>query len=305
MPKPEHHDHHHHAKMNHFNRAFAIAFALNFLFTLIEAIYAIHAHSVALLADAGHNMGDVFGLACAGFANLLLNRYQHTKEKYSYGFKRSTILASLVNALILTATSAAILVETIERIAYPGAVQEKTVIIVACFGIFINTCTALLFRTHHHDLNIKSTFFHLAYDALISLGVVCSSLIIYITGWNLVDPLTSLVIILFMFKGTWNLLKQSMNLMLDAVPEHINLSKVAHYLSNIAGVTSLHDLHIWSLSTQEVALTVHLVMDESSLKDEDFARINHDLHHQFGIQHTTIQVEKNSDANQCGQKSKC
>ncbi len=300
-----HHDHDHsHAAPTNFNKAFAIAVTLNFVFTLIEAGYAIAANSMSLLADAGHNLGDVFGLALAWGANWLLTK--PSTERYSYGYKRTTIIASIVNALLLVATSAVIAYESIFKLLHPSMVNEKIVIIVALIGIFINGGSALLFiRGKKEDLNIKGAYWHLAADALISIGVVAAGIVIYFSHWYWVDPVVGLIIVATIIIGTWGLLRHSLSLLLDAVPPDIDQPSVVAYLTNLKGVTAVHDLHIWGLSTREVALTAHLVIPEDALTDEDYARINHELKCHFKIGHVTLQVEKGDQSVLCSQHASC
>lgn len=295
---------HAHAVPESFNLAFALAVSLNLLFTLIEAGYAIFAHSMSLLADAGHNLGDVFGLVLAWGASWLLTK--SATERYSYGYKRTTIIASIINAFMLVAASAIIAYESIIKLFHPAIVDEKIVIIVATIGILINGSTALLFmRGQKEDLNIKAAYLHLAADALISIGVVIAGVIILLTKQFWVDPIVGLIIVITIVMGTWQLLRQSLDLLLDAVPHHINYTGVNQYLAKLPGVKTVHDLHIWGLSTREVALTAHLVMPEKALSDEEQVKIHHDLKHDFGINHVTIQVEKGSDEHQCQLQESC
>ncbi len=304
------HSHDHHAAHDHthapsnFNTAFAVATLLNFAFVVIEVIYAVSASSMSLLADAGHNLADVLGLLMAWGASWLLKR--EASEKYSYGYKKTTILSALANALLLVATSAIIIYESINKLIHPVAVHEMTVMIVAFIGIIINGGTALLFmRGKGEDLNIKGAYLHLAYDALISLGVVIAGAIILWTQWSWLDPLAGIIIVIVILAGTWGLLRDSVNLILGAVPHGIDLAGVRYYLNGIEGVQAVHDLHIWGLSTQETALTVHLVMPEQVLSDADYIEINHILQHDFKIHHVTIQVEKGHEDNPCGLTDVC
>jgi cobalt-zinc-cadmium efflux system protein len=298
------HDHHHSHPDHSYNLAFAVAVLLNFGFTLIETGYAIVANSTSLLADAGHNLGDVLGLIMAWGSSVLLKRA--ATARYSYGFKKTTILAALANALMLVATSALIAYEAIDKLLKPGLVNENIVIWVALIGMAINGGTALLFlKGRHKDLNIKGAYIHLASDALIALGVVMAGLAIKITAWWWLDPLVGLLIVTAILWGTWGLLRDSVNLILDAVPHNINQAAVKKYLSDIKGVATVHDLHIWGLSTQETALTAHLIMPEQTLSDQDFEIINEILLHRFHINHVTIQVEKGHHADPCGQVIKC
>ena len=314
------HDHHHtHDKHNHshaghghghshaptnFNRAFAIATLLNFAFVVIEAVYAVLANSMSLLADAGHNLADVLGLLMAWGASWLLKR--EASEKYSYGYKKTTILSALANALLLVATSAIIVYESINKLIYPVEINEMIVIVVAFIGIIINGGTALLFmRGSEEDLNIKGAYLHLAYDALISIGVVIAGALVLWTKWIWLDPIVGIVIVAVILTGTWGLLRHSVELILGAVPHGIDLNGVRTYLSSIRGVEAVHDLHIWGLSTQETALTVHLVLPERVLSDADYAEITHILHHDYKIQHVTIQAEKGQADSLCSLVDTC
>jgi len=299
-----HDGHSHHPIPSSFNTAFAIAVGLNLAFTLIEAFYAVAANSMGLLADAGHNLGDVLGLSLAWGASVLVSR--GATEKYSYGFKRTTILAAIINALILVGTSAIIAYESIYKLLNPSEVHEITVIIVAFIGILINGGTALLFmRGSHADLNIKGAFLHLAYDALISFGVVVAGIVIMFTAWDWLDPIAGLGIVVIILLGTWGLLRDSVNLILDAVPHNIDQQSVRRYLCKLPNVFAVHDLHIWGLSTNEIALTAHLVMPNKTLSDEDFQKINTELKEQFAINHVTIQVEQGTTEDPCGQANVC
>jgi cobalt-zinc-cadmium efflux system protein len=303
MAAHHHHDHTHSIPAN-FNRIFVLAISLNFIFALIEALYALHASSMSLLADAGHNFGDVLGLIVAGISNWLLVR--SPTERYSYGYKKMTILSALINALLLLVTSVLILSEAIDKLFHPTVINEKVIIIVASLGVLINTSTALLFlKGSKHDLNLKSAYWHLAADALIAVGVVITGIILYYTHWWLLDPTVSILIVLAILWGTWRLLQDSINLILGAVPHTINQLAVRQYLAQLPGVESVHDLHIWALSTRETALTAHLIMPSQILTDEDYTKINHHLIHEFKINHVTLQVERGQGENPCGQALTC
>lgn len=298
----EHHPGHHHGGQN-FTLAFALSVGLNFGFTCIEAIYAIYANSMGLLADAGHNLGDVMGLLLAWGANYLLTK--PATARYSYGYKRTTILASIVNALLLVATCTLITYESVGKLLHPVVIQEKIVIIVAAIGIIINGGTALLFiQGHKKDLNIQSAFLHLASDALISLGVLIAGVIILKTNAYWVDPIIGLLIVIAILWGTWGLLRHSINLILDAVPYGIDIKGVSSYLKQLPGVEKIHDLHIWGLSTNEVALTAHLIAPEGGFNSRQYAEISHELHERFKIHHVTIQVEDGKDG-ACLQELSC
>ncbi len=299
----QHHSHghdHSHVVPETFGKAFALAVTLNFAFVIIEAIYAVSANSMSLLADAGHNLGDVLGLAMAWGASWLLTK--SATQKYSYGFKRTSIIAAILNALILVFTSGIIAYESIIKLIHPGEVHELTVIIIAFIGILINGGTALLFmRGRKDDLNIKAAFLHLAYDALISLGVVITGVIILFTHWVLLDPIVGLLIVVAILLGTWRLLIDSVNLILDAVPHTVDIDAVRTFLEKIEGVTALHDLHVWGLSTKEVALTAHLVMPEKRLSDTELHKIKIELKQHYKIDHVTLQVEAGDDSDACQQ----
>jgi len=296
--------HHHHPAPNSYNRAFAWAVSLNLLFVVVQAIYALKANSMGLLADAVHNFGDVLGLMLAWGASWLLTKA--SKARYSYGYKRTTILAAIANALLLVASSALIAYESILKLLNPVVVDETIVIVVAVIGTIINASTALLFmRGRHDDLNIKGAFLHLAADALLSIGVAIAGVIILFTGWMWIDPLVGLAIVVTILLGTWGLLRDSVNLILDAVPHNVDGPAVRAYLEKITGVTEIHDLHIWGLSTTDTALTAHLVMPNATLTDEDYERINEKLKHQYNIGHVTLQVETGEHEDPCGQRETC
>ncbi|MHA7840862.1 MAG: cation diffusion facilitator family transporter [Gammaproteobacteria bacterium] len=299
------HEHHHHHHLPHqLNILFAIAVSLNLGFTALEVVYATMANSMSLLADAGHNLGDVVGLAMAGMANWLLTR--PSSDRYSYGFKRTSILAALFNALILVGTSVLIAYESINKLLHPQEVQEYIVIIIAFIGIFINGGTALLFiKGSDEDLNVKGAFLHLAADALISVGVVVAGIVILFSHWHWVDPVVGLVIVALILISSWSLLRDSVNLILDAVPTNIDHKAVEQFLLNIPGVEGIHDFHIWGLSTKEVALTVHLIVPDVVFEDSQLNTISTTLRHDFSINHATIQVEKSHEDYPCGLEDSC
>jgi len=286
---PHTHGHHHHGELN-YNRAFAIGVALNLAFVVVEIIFGLFANSLALLADAGHNFSDVLGLLLAWGASVLGNRLPSARR--TYGLRRSSILAALLNSLILLIAIVMIAWEAIGRLIHPDAVATGTVMIVAFIGVIINTATALLFTGgKEHDLNIRGAYLHMAADAAISLGVVVGAFVIAITSWLWIDPALSLAIAAAIGIATWRLLRQSLNLSLDAVPEQIDVPAVRSYLGQLRGVVEVHDLHIWAISTTETALTVHLVKPEAIVDDDWLAEISEDLRQQFNIGHATIQIE--------------
>ena len=295
MPVMHSHGHsHHHSHGEHFashNRAFAIAVFLNLTFVAIEAVYGVLAGSLALLADAGHNLSDVLGLVMAWVASWLAG--QKATDRKTYGLKKSTILAALFNALFLIAAVGGIAWEAVRRFSEPAEVAGATVIVVAGIGVLINGITMLLFmRGQKGDLNIRGAFLHMAADTAVSVGVVVAGLVIMLTGLSWIDPLVSLVIAAVIFFSTWQLLKDSVSLAVDAVPRHIDPRKVYEQLHRLPGVESVHHLHIWALSTTETALTVHLVKPDAADDDQLIEQANHMLAHDFNIRHVTIQWER-------------
>ncbi len=285
-----HHHHEHAHTPKNYNRAFIIGIVLNTGFVAIEAFYGIFANSLALLADAGHNLSDVLGLVLAWGASILSRRLP--TNRHTYGLRRSSILAALFNAIFLLLVTGAIAWEAIQRFYAPSEVAGKVVMSVAAVGIAINTITALMFASgRDRDLNIKGAFLHMAADAIVSLGVVLAGIAIVATGWLWFDPVVSLIIVAVIVFGTWQLLRDSVNLALDGVPAGIELLAVRTYLEQIKGVAEVHDLHIWAMSTTETALTVHLVMPEGCPSDAFLTQICKQLHDLFGIEHATIQVE--------------
>lgn len=294
-----HHDHGHDHGHSHaparFGRAFAVGTTLNAGFVIAEVIAGIAAHSMALIADAGHNLGDVLGLLMAWAAAALARRAP--SARYSYGLGRGTILAALVNAVILLVSVGAIAVEAVRRLVAPEPVGTLIVMIVAAAGIVINGSTALLFASGRKgDLNIRATFQHMAYDALVSLGVVIAGAAILLTGWERLDPLASLAIAGMIVAGTWGLLRESAGLAMDAVPRGITPEAVRDYVLALPEVEAVHDLHIWPMSTTETALTLHLVTPAGHPGDGFVARLAEALHDRFGIDHTTVQIELDAAA---------
>ena len=292
---PVEHDHRAHAHHAHghvarnYGRAFAIGITLNLAYLGGEAVAGILSGSLALLADAGHNISDVLGLSLSWGAAVLSRR--QPSSRFTYGLRRSSILAALANATILLVVTGGIAWEAISRITHPMPVASGIVIVVAAVGIFVNGGTALLFASDGGDLNVKSAFLHLAADALVTAGVVVAGIAIWLTGWTRLDPLVSLVVSAVIVYGTWGLLKNALGLALDAVPEGVDATAVRAHLLALPGVTGLHDLHIWGMSTTETALTCHLIMPGGHPGDAVLGGVAEQLHRSFGIQHATIQIE--------------
>ena len=296
-----HHHHHHHAHVGaggSLGFVFALSIALNLGFVAIETVYGFIAHSMALLADAGHNFSDVLGLVASWAASILSAR--QPSARYTYGLRGSSILAALLNAIILLIAVGGIAVEAIQRIITPGPVAGFTIIGVACAGVVVNGIAAMLLGgSHHGDLNVKSAFAHMLSDAIVSLGVAAAGAVILVTGWVWLDPAASLVIAIVIVFGTWHLLRQSLDLALHAVPPDIDPAKVRAHLAGVAGVTEVHDLHIWPMSTTTTALTVHLVMPAGHPGDACLSDVAAALQSRFGIEHSTIQVETGDPAHPC------
>ncbi len=292
------HGHGHDHGGSNYNRAFIISVALNTGFVIIEAVYGILANSLALLADAGHNLSDVLGLLLAWGASILARRRPTARR--TYGLRRSSILAALLNAAFLLVVSGGIGWEAIQRFREPASVAGGTVITVAAVGIAINTVSALMFLSgRKSDLNIRGAFLHLVADAAVSVGVVLAGIAIIATGWLWFDPAVSLIVTVVIVAGTWQLFQESLNLITDAVPAGIEPLAVRTYLAELPGVTGVHDLHIWAMSTTETALTVHLVMPTGHSGDAFLARVVRELHDNFGIEHTTLQVETGDPSYPC------
>ena len=277
-----------------YGRAFLIGTILNLGFVAIEAGYGFAANSVALLADAGHNLSDVLGLLVAWGAVTLSKR--KPSAHYTYGLGRSSILAALFNAVFLLVAVGAIAYEAIRRFAHPQPVESTTVMIVAAIGIAVNGITAWLFASGRKgDINIRGAYLHMAADAAVSAGVVVSGFVILSTGWLWLDPLTSIVIVGVIMAGTWGLLRDAVAMSLDRVPAGIAPDEVEASLKSLPGVTRVHDLHIWSMSTTEVALTAHLVMPQGNPGDAFLHDTSAMLHDRFEIGHATIQIERDED----------
>ena len=289
------HDHahgHSHAPKD-FGRAFLIGIILNTGFVILEAVYGWLSGSMALIADAGHNLSDVLALLLAWGASAAAKR--PATQRFTYGFKSSTILAALANAGLLLIAIGAILFETLRRVAEPAPVQGETMAIVAGIGILVNAGTAALFLKGQDDINIRGAFLHMAADALVSLGVVIAGLAILWTGERWIDPAVSIAIVLVIAWGTWGLLKDSVAMSLLAVPKTVSQSGVHAYLAGLPGVEAVHDLHIWPMSTTETALTAHLVMPGGHPGDAFLREVAEELSHHHRIGHTTIQIERDRD----------
>jgi cobalt-zinc-cadmium efflux system protein len=269
---------------------FAIGIALNLGIVIIEVVYGLMSHSMALLADAGHNLGDVLGLALSGLAVVLAKRRPTTR--HTYGLRRTSILAALANALLLVGATGAVAWEAIQHLIHPGPVESGPMIVVAGIAVVVNGASALLFlKGRDHDVNVKSAFMHLAGDAVIALGVVGAGLVIRATGWVVLDPIASLLIAVAILAGTFSLLKTSVNLAVDAVPDGIDLAEVRRFLGAFEHIDAVHDLHIWPLSTTETALTAHLVTRRARLERGWLVEMRAQIHQRFEIQHVTIQLE--------------
>lgn len=284
----EGHGHHHHAPAD-FGRAFAIGIALNVAFVAVEAVAGVVYGSMALVADASHNLSDVLALALAWIASIAARR--PPSGRFTYGYKSSTILAALANALLLAVALGAILFETVHRMMNPTEPQGLAMAAVAGIGIVINALTAMLFLKGQEDINIRGAYLHMATDALVSFGVVVAGLAILVTGIWWIDPAVSLVILAVIAWGTWGLARDSLTMGLLAAPARIDLAQVKQHLASFDGVTAVHDLHVWPMSTTEVALTAHLVMPGRPAADSFLRDVAASLEAHFGVGHATLQVE--------------
>ena len=275
-----------------------IAILLNSIFVVVEFGYGFFAHSTALMADAGHNLSDVLGLVLAGSATLLARR--GPSQRFTYGLRSTSILAALGNAMLLLLACGAIGLEALQRLAHPPAVASVTVMLVSLLGIAVNGVSAWLFMAGRKgDLNIRGAYLHMASDALISLAVVIAAVVMMYTGWYWLDPVVSLAIVAVIVVGTWSLLRESVQLALNAVPAHIDVTAVEQHLRQLEGVSDVHDLHIWGMSTTESALTVHLVMPEGYPGDGAIDSIAQSLAKRFAIHHSTLQVERGTTQHAC------
>ncbi len=292
------HGHSHSHGPASYSKAFAIGVGLNVAFVIIEAVYGLRANSLALIADAGHNFSDVLGLLLAWAAAGLATRLPTANR--TYGVRRFSILAALGNALLLLFAIGLIAWEAIGRFGRPEPVEAGIVMAVATVGIVINLVTALLFmRGRRADLNIRAAFLHMGADAAVSAGVVIAGLAISITGWLWLDPAVSLLVAAVIGTGTWGLLRDSANLALDAVPAGVKHHEVEAYLARLPGVCEVHDLHIWGMSTTDIALTVHLIKPEVVDEDVFLANVSMEMRRRFGIQHPTVQIERGHGPTPC------
>lgn len=285
------HDHRHrHAPPKSYSGAFLVGICLNVVFVAVEAAYGVTSGSVALVADAAHNLGDVLGLALAWAAIRLAQ--QRPSKRRTYGLRKTTVLAALANSVLLLVAVGGVAREAVGRLREPASIDGTVVIAVAAVGVLVNGVSALLFaKGQKGDANLRGAFLHLASDAAVSLGVVVAGFVILRTGWTRVDAVVSLAVSLVILVGTWGLLKQSVNLALDAVPEGIDAEAVNAYLAGLPGVLEVHDLHIWAMSTTETALTAHLVMETSTCEPRFLGDVGKALRDTFAIGHSTLQVE--------------
>jgi cobalt-zinc-cadmium efflux system protein len=294
------HDHGHSHAPASFNRAFAVGIALNIAFVAIEAWYGWKISSLALLADAGHNLSDVAGLVLA-WGGALAGKLK-PNARHTYGWKRASILAAFFNALLLLVAMGSLAWEAFSRLGTPEATEGWTIMAVAGVGIVVNTATALLFmRGRKDDLNIRGAFLHMAADALVSLGVVIGGALYLWQGWDWIDPVMSLAIAVVIVLGTWDLFKQSLHLLFDGVPEGVDMAAVRALLLKLPGVAEVHDLHIWAMGSAEVALTAHMVLnDQATDTSAVLQAAEHELHKHFEIRHVTLQLESPAYAQRCG-----
>lgn len=285
-----HGEHRHHHLPANYNRAFIVGLVLNGGFVLTEFFFGFLANSVALIADAGHNLSDVLGLILAWAASLLVRRQPSSRK--TYGWRKSSIVAAFLNAVFLLLVTGGIAWESVQRFSTPHEVKGGMIILVAAIGIVINAVTALMFLSgRKQDINIRAAFSHMVADAMVSVGVVLAGIGILLTRWFWLDPAFSLIISILIIFNTWELLQESFHLVVDGVPTKIDERAVRTYLSELPRVTKIHDLHIWGISTTETALTVHLVIPTGHPGDEFLTQICRELHNNFGIDHSTVQIE--------------
>ncbi len=293
-----HHSHSHSHAPADFSRAFLVGIVLNLGFVITEVIFGVIAHSMALVADAGHNFSDVIGLVLAWWATEL-GKKAATRRR-TYGFKRASILAALANAAFLFVALGAIAWEAIQRFGRVEPVQTGIMVAVSLVGIVVNTATALMFLSgRKSDLNVRAAFLHMVGDAGITAGVVVAGLVIWKTGWQWLDPTVSLVIVAVIFWGSLGLARDSLNMALDSVPTHVDIHAIEEYLKSLPGVENVHDLHVWNMSTTETALTVHLRQVQVKVNDGFYGELAEYLHDEFGIDHPTVQIETGDGCVHC------
>lgn len=300
---PGHHHHHHHGPvvLTGVNRAFIAGIIFNFLFVIIEVIAGLYVHSLSLLSDAGHNLADTAALALSLLAYRLLK--VRSNEKYTYGYRKTSILVALFNAVVLLVSVGAIIYEAIHRLLNPEPLPGKTIALIAGIGIVINFLTALLFmKNKEKDINIKSAYLHLMSDALVSIGLVFGGLLIFYTHYFWIDSVLSLIIATVILLGTWRLLNESLRLSLDGVPLNIDISNIREAALKVPGVIDMHHIHVWAISTTENALTAHLVLAQETRPDQELNiknMLKHEIEHN-NIHHITLETER--DGIDCGEK---
>lgn len=293
------HSHSHtHSHPHDINKIFLLGISFNIFFIIVEIFYGMRANSVALIADATHNAGDVLGLLVAWFGYWIAHK--KAPEKFTYGFKNATVIAAFVNSIVLFMAIGGIAWEAIERLGQHESVTSSTVIFVAGIGIVLNGLTAYLFsRDRHHDINIKGAFLHMMFDAAISAGVLLAGILIFFKSWLWIDPVVSLIIVLVILVSSWKLLKESLGLMLLAAPASINLPKLKCLLEEHPGLIAYHDLHIWPLSTTEVSLSAHLIVTQDSFSNDFYKAIEEKIKAGFPISHVTFQLELQGHEKTC------
>ncbi|MEY4876668.1 MAG: hypothetical protein RL708_1817 [Bacteroidota bacterium] len=296
MSNHSHHHHEHHHQPNNINTAFIIGIILNMAFVIVEVVAGFNYHSMALLSDAGHNLADVGSLALSLIAILLMK--SKSTKKYTYGYKKTSVLIALVNSVLLLISIGAIAVEAFHQIIHPQNVSGKMISIVATMGLIINAASAFLFfKNKEHDLNVKGAYLHLLADALVSLSIIIAGIIIYYTNWFWLDSIMSLVVVAVIIYSTFTLLKDSVRLSLDGVPTQIDIDEIKQKINAINGVVNIHHIHIWAISTSQNALTAHIVVAQNSIYANELKmkkEIKHILQHQ-NIQHITLEIEKEND----------
>lgn len=284
------HGHHHHVLPQDMGRAFLIGIVLNLGFVLCEWFFGVRSHSLALLADATHNLGDVLGLVLAWGGSVLARRAP--TDRFTYGLRGTSILSALANAMILFLLTGGLAWEAIQRLQDPQPVAGATVIAVALVGVVVNGISAwLLHAGHEHDMNVRGAYLHMAADAATSLGVAIAGAAVFFTGWLWLDPAVTLALAAVILVGTWRLTRDALQLAVQAVPQAIEIGQVREYLARLPGVTEVHDLHVWGMSTTENAMTAHLVMPAGHPGDTFLQAVSRSIGHDFSIHHVTLQIE--------------